>query len=113
MNPAGSESETLYAEGAELAEQGCWLDALDRLTRAAALQPECAAYQNNAGLANWKAGDAEKAKQYLEAAVRLDPVPPGARVRIHRRLGLGSNLLCASHRDTRRGESTSSNRPGA
>src|SRR5260221_7881006 len=73
MMPGGTEPESLFAEGADLAEQGRWIDALDRLARAAALKPDCAAYQNNAGVAAWKAGDTQKARQYLEAALRLDP----------------------------------------
>ena len=53
---------------------GRWAEASEHFLKAIHLEPNCADYHLAAGRCQWLSGHVERAGEYLQAAVRLDPV---------------------------------------
>jgi protein O-GlcNAc transferase len=73
MERPATEAERKCAEGFRYSAEEDWAAALQCFTTAAALEPDFAAYLNNAGVAAWKCGRIDSACDYLHSALRLDP----------------------------------------
>jgi Flp pilus assembly protein TadD len=69
---AGVEAARLYGEGTEALDRGEFALAVERLERAAVLQPHASEIQNHLGIAYRAAGREAEARAAFERAVELD-----------------------------------------